>query len=168
MLEVLISLVVIAFGMLGVAGLQAYALKNSQGASHRSVATVLATDLIDRMRANPVGATSNFYVKADGSEGASVQVGACTQAAGCTPEQLASHDLFEWHALIASSLPKGAGIVCRDSTPNDGQPPSGGSSTAAACDGAGSLIIKVWWVDDRSAKPNANAPLFHFWTAFQI
>ena len=106
MLEVLISIVVIAFGMLGVAGLQAYALKNNQSASYRSVATVLATDLVDRMRANPVGATNNMYVNAAGQEGTSAQASACLTVAGCaSPADLASNDLFEWHNLANTSLP---------------------------------------------------------------
>ena len=42
MLEVLISIVIIAFGLLGVAGLQAFALKNNNSASLRTTATILA------------------------------------------------------------------------------------------------------------------------------
>src|ERR1700704_1087533 len=52
MLEVLISIVVIAFGLLGIAGLQAYAIKNNHSAALRSTATSLANDMIDRMKAN--------------------------------------------------------------------------------------------------------------------
>ena len=164
MLEVLISIVVIAFGMLGVAGLQAYALKNSQSASYRSVATVLATDLIDRMRANPVGATGNSY--ANGSaEGTATKVEACLTASGCPSAQdLAANDLFEWHDLIAKSLPGGVGMVCRDQSPNDGDPGD------AKCDGTGALVIKIWWTDERNVKPDsANAAKkFRFSTEFQI
>jgi type IV pilus assembly protein PilV len=166
MLEVLISIVVIAFGLLGVAGLQAFALKNSQSASFRSVATVLATDLIDRMRANPVGATGNSYANG-ANEGTATEVAACLQAAGCpTPQDLAANDLFEWHALISRSLPRGVGIVCRDSSPNDGDPPPADTK----CDGTGALVVKIWWSDERNVKPDsANAAkAFRFSTEFQI
>ena len=50
MLEVLIAIVVIAFGLLGVAGLQVLALKNNQSASSRLIATTLANDMVDRSR----------------------------------------------------------------------------------------------------------------------
>jgi type IV pilus assembly protein PilV len=164
MLEVLISIVVIAFGMLGVAGLQAFALKNSQSASYRSVATVLANDIIDRIRANPVGATNNLYANGS-SEGTSKEVASCLTASGCpSPQDLASNDLFEWHALIASALPGGAGILCHDQTPNDGQPGD------TKCDGAGALVVKIWWKDERNARDPAKAAtdLFRFSTEFQI
>jgi type IV pilus assembly protein PilV len=166
MLEVLISIVVIAFGLLGVAGLQAFALKNSQSASFRSVATVLATDLVDRMRANPVGATGNSYANG-ASEGTATKVDACLQTSGCpTPQDLASNDLFEWHDLISKSLPKGVGMVCRDSSPNDGDPPPADTK----CDGTGALVVKIWWLDERNVKPDSAtaAKLFRFSTEFQI
>lgn len=166
MLEVLISIVVIAFGLLGVAGLQAFALKNSQSASYRSIATVLATDLIERMRANPVGASGTSYANG-ASMGTATQVNACLQTSGCpTPQDLAANDLFEWQDLIRKSLPSGVGYVCRDSVPNDGDPPPGDTK----CDGAGALVIKIWWVDERNVKPDSAtaAKRFQFATEFQI
>jgi len=162
MLEVLISIVVIAFGMLGVAGLQAFALKNSQSASYRSVATVLANDLVDRMRANPDGVNGNFYTTGT-ALGTVAKVDSCLQAAGCpAASDLASNDLFEWTGMIASSLPRGAGVNCRDSSPNDGQP--GG----AQCDGTGPYVIKIWWIDDRNKRDASIASqTFRFATEFQ-
>jgi type IV pilus assembly protein PilV len=164
MLEVLISIVVIAFGMLGVAGLQAFALKNSQSASYRSVATVLATDIIDRIRANPVGATNNFYVTASGQQGSEAEAASCLTSSGCaSAEALAGHDLFEWHLLVSRSLPNGVGVVCRDSTPADGQP------GAPGCDGAGAFVVKIWWLDERNRQASsAVGERFRFSTEFQI
>lgn len=52
MLEVLISIVVLAVGLLGFAGLQMLSLKNSNSAYQRSQATMLAYDVIDRIRAD--------------------------------------------------------------------------------------------------------------------
>ena len=78
---------------------------------------------------------------------------------------LASHDLFEWHKLVQTSLPAGSvGMLCRDSTPNDGQPAD------PKCDGVGAYVVKIWWVDNRNAKdPSGNAAdLFRFSTEFQI
>src|SRR5918993_2666764 len=64
MLEVMISIVIIAFGLLGIAGLQAFALKNSQSASARLTATTLASDIIDRMKTNVAGVSSGAYDQA--------------------------------------------------------------------------------------------------------
>jgi type IV pilus assembly protein PilV len=147
MLEVLISIVVIAFGLLGVAGLQAFALKNSQGASFRSIATVLATDLIDRMRSNAEGVDAGAYVNG-ASQGTATQVAGCLTAAGCgSAQNMAANDLFEWQQLVASSLPGGLATICQDETPNDGSGP-----TNAQCTGTGPYVIKIWWMDDRNAS----------------
>lgn len=50
LLEVLVSIVIVALGLLGYAGLQAVSIKSSNTAYYRSQATMLAYDLIDRMR----------------------------------------------------------------------------------------------------------------------
>ena len=52
LIEVLIAMLVLAVGLLGLAGLQATSLRNNQSAYNRSQATQLAYDLADRMRAN--------------------------------------------------------------------------------------------------------------------
>jgi type IV pilus assembly protein PilV len=50
--EVLVTMVVITIGLLGVAGLQMAALNNSYGTFQRSLATLQAQDLIERLWAN--------------------------------------------------------------------------------------------------------------------
>ena len=52
LIEVLVAMLVLSIGLLGLAGMQMTALKSNQSAYYRSQATVLAYDIIDRMRAN--------------------------------------------------------------------------------------------------------------------
>ena len=52
LIEVLISMLILAVGLLGLAGLQATGLRNNLSAYNRSQATQLAYDMADRMRAN--------------------------------------------------------------------------------------------------------------------
>ncbi len=52
LLEFLITLVIISFALLGIAGAVSVSLKNDQSAYFRSQAVLLAGDIIDRMRAN--------------------------------------------------------------------------------------------------------------------
>ncbi len=52
LIEVLIAILVIAFGLLGFALLQTMSLRFAQGANQRTQATNLAYDLLDQMRAN--------------------------------------------------------------------------------------------------------------------
>ncbi|MDB5923114.1 MAG: pilV 2 [Betaproteobacteria bacterium] len=159
MLEVLISIVVIAFGLLGIAGLQAYAIKNNHSASLRSTATSLANDMIDRMKANYIAVMNGDYNKPNSTD-YSTAVASCLTTAGCTSAQLAQNDLNEWAQRVAAALPNGQGIVCVDSTPNDGN-----TVAAPACDNTGTTmyVVKIWWIDDRSATGSLAAPQRFSW-----
>ena len=61
MIEVLIAVAILAFGMLGIAAMQATSLRKSQSALDRSQATVLTYSILDRMRANRAVAIINGY-----------------------------------------------------------------------------------------------------------
>lgn len=166
MLEVLISIVIIAFGLLGVAGLQAFALKNNNSASLRTTATILAADMMERMRANHLGHAGYNATSLGDYEN---PVATClTPSGACSPAQLAANDLAEWQDRVGAALPNGVGIVCLDTTPNDGA-----NATAPACDGSGgglaggqaTWVIKIWWTDNRGAGATLATPQL-FWTAF--
>jgi type IV pilus assembly protein PilV len=159
MLEVLISIVVIAFGLLGIAGLQAFAIQNNHSASLRITATSLANDMIDRMKANYIAVMNGDYNKPNTAD-YTTPVASCLTTAGCTSQQLAQNDLNEWTQRLAASLPNGRGIVCLDSTPNDGV-----SDAAPACDNSGTTmyVVKIWWIDDRTATGNAATPQRFSW-----
>jgi len=55
LIEVMITIVIVAIGLLGFAGLQAYSLKSNRTAMYRSLATIWAYDILDRIRANQAG-----------------------------------------------------------------------------------------------------------------
>jgi len=61
LIEVLVALVVLAFGLLGVAAIQINALKTNQSAAQRSQATMLAYLMLDAMRANETAAKGGGY-----------------------------------------------------------------------------------------------------------
>ena len=67
MLEVLVSLMLIAVAMLGQAGMQANALKFTKGASLRMQAVMLSQELAERMEGNKTGAIAGNYVVATAS-----------------------------------------------------------------------------------------------------
>ncbi|HSP31767.1 MAG TPA: type IV pilus modification protein PilV, partial [Halomonas sp.] len=67
MLEVLVSMIVIAIGLLGYAGLQATSMKNGNTAYLRSQATMLSHDIVERMRVNRAVALTGTYNIAIGS-----------------------------------------------------------------------------------------------------
>ena len=104
LIEVLIAMLVLAVGLLGLAGLQATSLSNSQSAYNRSQATQLADDLADRMRANIPGVATY-------TTGSPAPIANCLTPTGCTPTQMAQNDLYEWNLVITTALPSGAGTI---------------------------------------------------------
>jgi len=98
--EVLITLVILAIGLLGLAGLQVTGLKQNHSAYQRSQATLLTYDIIDRMRANTVD-IANY----PGSSSADAN---CDASTPCSPTAITKNDLFEWNSAITSVLASGA------------------------------------------------------------
>lgn len=140
LLEALVAVVVASVGFIGAARLQTVGLKMNASAQLRHKAVLLTYQMTDRVRANQLGYTNGSYNNpAIGSK-------ACL-AAGCTSAQLAVADMTEWSEDIAGQLPGGSGVVCVDSTPNDG------TAAAPACDGVGNVLaVKVWWTDTVGAS----------------
>jgi type IV pilus assembly protein PilV len=170
LLEVLIAIVVVAFGLLGLAGLQVFALKNNQSASLRVAATNLTTDIIDRMKANYIGVINDNYNRPLTTDYGTT-VGTCATT-GCTPTELAANDLREWKERVAATLPGGIGIVCLDQTPSTDVTPAAGAGwtpPSTDCDNAGgtSYAVKIYWYDDRTQANSANpATRKYMYTAF--
>jgi len=94
LIEVLVTLVLISVGLLGVAALQMASLRHNQEAYVRSQASVLAGDILDRIRADSIGFRAGRYDV--GFNG--------TGQAGTT----AGRDLTAWQAEIDRLLPGGA------------------------------------------------------------
>jgi type IV pilus assembly protein PilV len=111
LIEVLIATVVLAIGLLGLAGLQATSLRNNQSAYNRSQATQLAYDIADRMRAN-TAAQAN-YLTASMAPTAATAKANCKNTTGCSTADMAENDLFEWNAAITAPgiLPDGVGTI---------------------------------------------------------
>ena len=136
LLEALVAVVIASVGFIGAARLQTVGLKMNASAGLRQKAVLLTYQMTDRMRANQLGVTAGNYNN--------VAVGnkACL-ASGCTSAELAVADMTEWSEDIAGQLPGGSGVVCVDSTPNDG------TAIVPACDGVSGapLAVKIWWTD---------------------
>jgi type IV pilus assembly protein PilV len=165
MLEVLVSMLVIAVGLLGMAGLQIQSLKQGQSAYYRSVATQLAYDLSDRMRGNLGGVFDNHYNRTGIATDYSAGVASCTTTAGCSAGDLAKNDAYEWQEMVKALLPGGEGIICIDSAPDDGV-----SAASHGCDGTTPAdpnqrplhAVKIWWTDDRSEGASADKKRFTY------
>lgn len=101
LLEVMIALLVLSIGLLGVAALQTSALRAGQMADMRTRAVQAATDMVERMRANPAGTAAGQY------EITRDRTARHTAASG-----MAGADLVDWQARLAD-LPDGRGEISR-------------------------------------------------------
>ncbi|MCQ8105220.1 type IV pilus modification protein PilV [Methylomonas sp. SURF-2] len=109
LIEVLVAVVILALGLLGLAGMQATGLRNNQDAFNRSQATQLAYDLADRIRAN--ARAVDTYTDIGDAPTAADEKADCLTSTGCTRAEMAENDLFEWNRDLTTILPSGAGTL---------------------------------------------------------
>lgn len=98
LIEILVSIVIVCFGLLGVAGLLTTGLKSTQSSQIRTQASFLAYDMADRMRTNRQVALNGEYVTA-------------TSASNAT----AVADKADWNTAVGT-LPGGVGTVAMNNT----------------------------------------------------
>lgn len=117
LIEALISLLVLALGILGIAGIQTRTLIESRTTNSRAIALQMADDLLDRMQSNrairfnppPV----NPYIVGWGTPPPIVQN--CFSS-DCSGTQLAAFDLWQWKSTLANLLPQGDAQVFQSPT----------------------------------------------------
>lgn len=141
MIEVLVAMLVVSFGVLAVSGLLAAASRFGKTSEYRSVATLLAADITDRMRANRPAVPLGNYEMVDAYTVPTeppAEAADCADMAACVPAELAAIDLAEWARSIYFNLPGGRGFV-----------------TFNAADE--SADIWVAWLDPEASKNEAKA-----------
>lgn len=124
LIEVLVAVFVLSLGMLGIAGLQAATSRYKINSWATNASAVLVSDLADRMRANP-SATGNVfgtatqvssYVLNDTWTGQATLPAApakncLTDTNGCTPAEMAAHDLSVWRRELRRVMPAGSAWI---------------------------------------------------------
>lgn len=158
LVEVLIALLVLSFGVLAALGLQVVATTNVQNANQRTIAVHLAHDLLERVRSNPSPAANQVYLsktldkEIGGSSFGTVSPVSCTQGSPCDADDLALNDLWQWEQMLdgyqqvesinGESVPQG-GLV---------DPAACLSGPSAGGDGLYQIVI-VWRSTSESANP---------------
>jgi type IV pilus assembly protein PilV len=98
LIEVLIAMLIFGTALVTLSGLQTRSLQFNQSAYLRSQASMLAYDIIDRIRINRINADS-YDIQYD--------------AATPTGTSLKDQDLKSWKAAVSASLPDGKGeVIC--------------------------------------------------------
>lgn len=97
MIEVLIALIIFAGGVLGIATMQLNGLGLLSNSNAMNIAVISASDMADRMRANPLGVEAGHYDNLIGDTAASCE-------SICTPAQAALFDAYSVKEQLAQNL----------------------------------------------------------------
>jgi|SRR5581483_2616758 type IV pilus assembly protein PilV len=131
LIETLVTLAVLSIGLLGLAMLQVQGMKFTHESYLRTQATMLAYDIIDRMRANKTGADAGNY----GSQATPITAAPSTAencadtSGGCaSTAALANYDLTRWYQLQGATLP-----------------PASTLSSISRIDATSTYTITIWW-----------------------
>lgn len=141
MIEVLITILIMSFGLLALAGLQLFGMQNNRSAMYRSIATNHANDLIERMRSNALQA------KRDPLSYQNIPATAPTDCriVTCNSSQVAAYNMYEWSQGLKNSksgLPSASAVITYD-------------TSAVVTDDIGIYEIKISWKDDPKASTNS-------------
>lgn len=162
MVEVLVSIVVLTFGMLGMVGMQAAALHSNREARLQSTAAVMARELAEMIRGNRVeGAkpvATNPYLGSFSSPLVATTPTYCLNASatsGCADATaVANSELTEWLARVDAELPGARVVTCYDAAPFDasGLPQWGCTAATGA-----PVVIKIAWTKSSTNKATTGA-----------
>lgn len=158
-IEVLVALVVVSFGVLGMASLQLTGMKHSSSGFNRSKALLFAENMATRMRINDTGVAALNYDAIDSSTIAcNVQPNPYCQATvgggavpSCSASELAAFDRFsvacgDWGSAgadkgVNGDLPNGRlQVVCDD----------------APCTATSTYTITVSWIENSTTDRTAD------------
>lgn len=119
LIEVLVTFLILSFGMLSLGSLQAFSVATTTSSAKRAVALSLAGEFAEMMRANPDGFKTGGYDKAvafDPLDNAvQVAIGQSCVYPTCTPTTLAAFDAAAFDARAKASIRAATYAVVRPS-----------------------------------------------------
>jgi len=97
LIEVLVAVMVVAIGLVGLAGMQLVGLKSNQQSFSKNQAAHHTQALLERMRGNPAGVFSDAYVVNSSTLNcATVPATNCTaKTSSCDAMQIATYDIYQ-------------------------------------------------------------------------
>jgi len=106
LLEILVTVIILAIGLLGIASLQSTSIKLSYDAYLRSQAALLSYDLMDRVRSNP-NESYSFDTITSGSIPSGDPTACISVSTDCSPTAIASADMVAWFEQASSVFADG-------------------------------------------------------------
>lgn len=119
LIEVMVAVVVLSFGLLGLAGLQTIGIRFNHESYGRTQATFQIYDIVDRMRVNRTGSSGNAHANYDSVLLSATGTSTDCVANACTSAELSNDDIFVWKTATAKLLPEGQAAICRGAFNSD-------------------------------------------------
>ncbi|MBL0420485.1 type IV pilus modification protein PilV [Ramlibacter sp. AW1] len=138
LIELLVAIAVTSIGLLALVASHLSALRSVKQTHHASVATQLATDIVERMRANGGRDQAGDYVFTNSWSGQAqvpkTEPACATKAVTCSAAEIAADDLLQWRQSVRALLPEGSVYIEKDAIVTD--------------------VIRLWlaWRDPASAS----------------
>ena len=155
LIEVLIAVLVLAIGLLGIAGLQTASLTTNNISYQYSQAATLAQSMAERMRANQTGVYAGSYTLAAGTP---PTVATNCASANCNSASQAAWDMGVLYSQVTGSTVSNAPKLSpTDSSGAQLQAlPLGNASIACPSpfptDGTGTCVITIYWDASRTSS----------------
>ncbi|RUR18503.1 type IV pilus modification protein PilV [Legionella sp. km535] len=115
LLEVLVSVVLLAIGLLGIASMLMLSNKANNSSYAKLQAVQSVYDIFDRIRANSQAAINgNYNISNMGTNGLPTTVATPSvmcNVSTCTPSQMATYDTWYWLTKDVAKLPNGSGSI---------------------------------------------------------
>ncbi len=164
LIEVLVAIVILTFGLLGAVGMQAFSIQATRDARLQAQAVGLAAELAEMMRSNkaiavkPNIADNPYLVASTTMASPNYCLSVSSAATGCTSTtDVARAAMTDWLARVAAELPGARVRICFDDAPYDAQ--SGLAQwNCSATATQGIVFIKIGWTrasTDKSATGDA-------------
>ena len=134
LVEVLVAAVIFSLGLGGLSLMMLTSVHGTLEARDETMAAVELSSLAELILLNP--ASMGHYTEPMADSG-----NPCANPGNCPGADWAAGNLAEWQWELEQNLARASGLVCRDSSPDDG------AAASPACDGAGYAVVKVFWDD---------------------
>ena len=108
LIEVLVAILILSFGMLALGGMLAYAVQMPKLSGYRSTAVAIASGHVEKMRANYEGYRNTGYVEDPMTfRGAALVAPPACAYPNCTADAIAKQDRYDTNLMLSKQLPEG-------------------------------------------------------------
>ena len=153
----MVALIILSIAVTGVAAMQLHALRLAQYSAYQTIATQLAAELIERMRANEQQVLvqhSAYLFSYNSSPSTAIALSLTCYDTHCDSAAIARHDISTWQQQLQEQLPLARVVVCRDSSV------ATQNQAGWQCDDSprGLITIKLGWSAKEVQQNKRSAP----------